>query len=498
MKQFTRTACVLIGTGCSRLKAETRASVVYGAIMNVHGLKEKELEGFPLSGEERTALLHGTQTVGENGHLFIGGVDTADLAAKFGTPLYVYDSALIKSQIRAFKDAFIESGAAAWQIAYASKAFSTVAMIQLIGDCGLALDVVSGGELYTALKAGFPARHIHFHGNNKSREELEQALEAKIGTIIVDNFHELELIERLCERRGQKIEILLRVTPGVEAHTHEYIMTGHDDTKFGFNLDDGTADQAIRRAQSADHLIVKGLHFHIGSQIFTADGFLQSVHNVFKRTDLWKKQSGFWPDVLNVGGGFGISYTEADRPLPVGICIGKIVDAVKKECAERAMPVPAVWVEPGRSIVGEAGTTLYTAGSTKNVSGKRKYVAVDGGMSDNIRPALYHAQYEAIAASQAGELTDETVTIAGKLCESGDVLVRNARLPKTLKSGDLIAVLCTGAYGYSMASHYNRIPNPPVVFVEDGEATLVVRGETLDDLVRLDMPLKSLSGQGHN
>ncbi|WP_353949429.1 diaminopimelate decarboxylase [Sporolactobacillus sp. Y61] len=436
-------------------------------------------------------LLHGTQQIGENNHLYIGGVDTAELAREYGTPLYVYDTELIRRKIESFIQSFSACGNLTWQVAYASKAFSTIAMIQLVKEYGLSLDVVSGGELYTALKAGFPADKINFHGNNKSDEELHMALDANIGTVIVDNEYELVRLEQFCAERGKKMKILLRVTPGIEAHTHEFIMTGQDDTKFGFNLDNGMAERAVVQAIQASHLELAGLHCHIGSQIFEPEGFIQAVRKIYEYVGKWQKNYHFQLHVLNLGGGFGIKYTEDDHPLPVEIYIKNIVTAVKDECRKRSLPLPEIWVEPGRSIVGEAGTTLYTAGSIKFIPGVRKYLSTDGGMTDNIRPALYQAHYEALCATRANEPADDPVTIAGKCCETGDVLIRDAKLPKTGTSGDIIAVFCTGAYGYSMASHYNRLPNPAVVFVENGEAQLAVRRETYDDLISHDIPLKS-------
>ncbi|GGL46776.1 diaminopimelate decarboxylase [Sporolactobacillus putidus] len=439
--------------------------------------------------------MYGTQTIGKDGHLYIGGIDTVRLAEEFGTPLYVYDTALMKQKIRSFKEAFSKHTALSWQIAYASKAFSTLAMIQLAGDFGLSLDVVSGGELYTALKAGFPAERIHFHGNNKSKDELAMALDAKIGAVIVDNFSELNVLDQMCAERGQNMEILLRITPGVEAHTHEFIMTGHDDTKFGFNLDNGMAERAVLLALRSEHLALKGLHCHIGSQIFETEGFVRAIRAIFSHMNVWTRKMNFHMKVLNVGGGFGIKYTGSDHPLPIGRFIDAIVDTIEDECARHSLSVPEVWIEPGRSIVGEAGTTLYTLGSSKDIPGIRKYIAVDGGMADNIRPALYQANYEAICANRANEPADQSVTIAGKCCETGDVLIKDALVPESFKSGDLLAVLCTGAYGYSMASHYNRLPNPAVVFVEDGEASIVVRRETYEDLIRHDVPLKTFSSR---
>lgn len=438
------------------------------------------------------STVHGTERI-DNNHLFIGGVDTTELAREYGTPLYVYDVALIREKIQAYQSAFRQQEPLVWQIAYASKAFSTIAMIQLINEYGLSLDVVSGGELYTALKAGFPAGQIHFHGNNKSDDELNMAIDAGVGAVIVDNFYELERLERFCAEKERTMSILLRVTPGVTAHTHEFIMTGHDDTKFGFNLDNGMADRAVRLAAAAKQLKLIGIHFHIGSQMFETEGFARAVQIVYDYAENWRDRFGYEMRVLNVGGGFGIRYTAGDHPLPATVYIDRIVAAVRRESGRRNLPMPAVWIEPGRSIIGEAGTTLYTLGSVKDIPGVRKYVSVDGGMTDNIRPALYGARYEAMSASRADETADDPVTIAGKCCESGDVLIKESLLPHSSRPGDVLAVFCTGAYGYSMANHYNRLPNPAAIFVENGQADVVVRRETYDDLIRNDLLIREYS-----
>lgn len=431
---------------------------------------------------------HGTAKINNQGHLEIGGVDTIELAGKFGTPLYVYDVALIRERARSFRKTFEKLGVTA-QVAYASKAFSTVAMVQLAEEEGLSLDVVSGGELYTAIAAGFPIEKIHFHGNNKSREELEMALNYQVGCIVVDNFYELEMLERLCGEKGTKAKILLRVTPGIEAHTHDYILTGQEDSKFGFGLQNGQADQAFDYAIDAKNLDLLGIHCHIGSQIFETTGFILAARKIFGKLNEWHKDKGHSVKVLNLGGGFGIRYTEEDDPIPASQYVEEIIAEVKVQADRFSMSMPEIWIEPGRSLVGDAGTTLYSIGSRKEVPDVRQYVAVDGGMSDNIRPALYQAKYEAIIANKALEEPEETVSIAGKCCESGDMLIWDLPLPKT-DSNDILAVFCTGAYGYSMANNYNRLAKPAVVFVENGEVRQVVKRETLEDLIRLDMPLK--------
>ncbi|MBM7661152.1 diaminopimelate decarboxylase [Bacillus mesophilus] len=438
-------------------------------------------------------FFHGTSTVNEKGHLQIGGMDTVALAKKFGTPLYVYDVALIKERARGFRKTFEELNIKA-QVAYASKAFSSIAMFQLVEEEGLSLDVVSGGELYTAIAAGFPVERIHFHGNNKSPYEIEMALKAGIGCFVVDNFYELSLLEDICRNLNTKTQILIRVTPGIEAHTHDYILTGQEDSKFGFDLQSGQADEAIKLINTFEYVELLGIHSHIGSQIFETKGFVMAAEKLFEKMKTWKEELSYTPKVVNLGGGFGIRYTAEDDPIPVSQYVVEIVEAVKKKVEELDMQMPEIWIEPGRSLVGDAGTTLYTVGSQKHVPNVRKYVAVDGGMSDNIRPALYEAKYEAILANRVNDINEETVSIAGKCCESGDMLIWDIELPKA-SADDILAVFCTGAYGYSMANNYNRIPRPAVIFAEDGKAELVVKRETYEDLIKLDVPLKQVLNQ---
>jgi diaminopimelate decarboxylase len=431
---------------------------------------------------------YGTTSVNNQGHLEIGGVDAVELANEYGTPLYVYDVALIRERAKGFKQTFERENVKA-QVAYASKAFSTIAMVQLADEEGLSLDVVSGGELYTAIKAGFPAERIHFHGNNKSKEELEMALEHRIGCIVVDNFYELDLLKNICAEKNKNVKILLRVTPGIEAHTHDYILTGQEDSKFGFDLQNGQAQTALTTALGDQNIEVLGLHCHIGSQIFDPTGFLLATQKIFEKMNAWKLEFNFVAKVLNLGGGFGIRYTKEDEPIQPSQYVEEIIAEVKKWTEHYAMNLPEIWIEPGRSLVGDAGITLYRVGSSKDVPGIRKYLAVDGGMSDNIRPALYQAKYEAVLANKPLSTVKETVSIAGKCCESGDMLIWDLPLPETGEE-DILAVFCTGAYGYSMANNYNRLPRPAVIFVENGEARLVVKRETYEDLVRLDISFK--------
>lgn len=430
-------------------------------------------------------FLHGTSRINDLGHLEIGGCDTADLKAKYGTPLYIVDEQSVRTRCREYIDAFKASGLK-YQVAYASKAFCVMAMCRLAEEEGMSLDVVSDGELYTALEAGFPAERIHFHGNNKTLDEIEMALNANIGCFVVDNEIELHLLQAVAAEKGRQVKILLRVTPGVEAHTHEYISTGQTDSKFGFDIGNGSAFEAVKLAAAQSNLELLGLHSHIGSQIFEVEGFQMAVQRVAEFARSVKEELGVTFSVVNLGGGFGIRYVEGDTPLQVSQYVKAITDSVKTHFAGISAELPEIWVEPGRSIVGDAGTTLYTVGTSKDIPGVRKYVAVDGGMTDNPRPALYESQYEAILANRANEQNEEKVSIAGKCCESGDMLIWDVELPK-VKSGDLLAVACTGAYNYSMASNYNRIRKPAVVFVKDGVSDLVVRRESLEDIVRHDV-----------
>lgn len=433
--------------------------------------------------------LTGTMKVNKHNHLEIGGVDTVTLAEKYGTPLYIYDVALIKERVREFKEAF-SSYEKPTQVAYASKAFSSLALYQLLAKEDMSLDVVSGGELHLAIEAGFPAERIHFHGNNKSHQELVEAIQHNIGCIVVDNFTELEMLNYVTSLYQKKINVLLRVTPGVEAHTHEYITTGQIDSKFGFDLSSGQAKQAAQLADNLPHVEVIGLHAHIGSQIFETEGYAVVIDRLLKSAKEWKESFGFQLNVLNVGGGFGIKYTEEDQPKPLSEYVEAITRAVKKQTDVYELELPEIWIEPGRSIVGEAGTTLYTVGTEKNLPEVRHYVSVDGGMADNIRPALYQAAYTGVLANRMVEDLEEKVAVAGKACESGDMLIWDLPLPK-VEQGDILAVLSTGAYGYAMASNYNRLPRPAVVFVENGKDFLAIRRETYEDFMRLEQRLSN-------
>lgn len=429
-------------------------------------------------------LLTGTMKINELNHLEIGGIDTLDLVEKYGTPVYVYDIAYIKEKAQMFKAVFDRRKVAA-QVAYASKAFSSLAFYQLIAKEGLSLDVVSGGELYTAIQADFPHEKIHFHGNNKSDEEILAALEYNIGCFVVDNFHELNQLDYFTKKRQQTVNILIRVTPGVEAHTHEYITTGQNDSKFGFDLENGQAEEAVKSALDMPYLNTIGLHSHIGSQIFETDSFRLTINKLIKKINSWKELFDFELDVLNVGGGFGIRYTAEDVPLPLETHITSIIDEVQKLTSAFDMKMPEIWIEPGRSLVGDAAVTLYQTGSQKEIPNVRHYLAVDGGMTDNLRPALYKAKYTGVLANRANDAVKKEYSIAGKCCESGDMLIWDLPLP-TPDTNDILAIFSTGAYGYAMANNYNRIPRPPVVFVENGQDFLAVERESYADLLRLE------------
>jgi len=419
------------------------------------------------------------------GHLVIGGIDTVDLAEKYGTPLYVYDVSMIRENCRSFVDTFKELGVKA-QVAYASKAFSSIAMLQVIKQEKLSLDVVSEGELYTALQAGFPTEKIHLHGNNKSAQELNMAIENNVGCIVVDNFHEIELLDQLLRKHDKEIDVLMRVTPGIESKTHHYIMTGNEDSKFGFSLNNGQANEAFQLLYKHDFMRFKGLHCHLGSQLFETEQFLLANEVLFSKLSIWQAEYGYIPEVLNLGGGFGIRYTGDDHPLPHREYVEKIVESVKKHVEKANIPFPEIWIEPGRAIAGNAGITLYTIGSTKHIPEIRDYISVDGGLTDNLRPALYNAKYEAVIANKVNAPIEKDVSVAGKCCESGDMLIWDLPLP-IVKSGDVLAVFSTGAYGYSMASHYNRLPKPAVIFVEEGKDQVVVKRETYMDVVQYDL-----------
>jgi len=429
---------------------------------------------------------YGTAEKNAQGHLTIGGIDVMDLVKEYGSPLYVMDEQLIRQNCRAYLKAFREHYPDS-VVAYASKAFLCTAMAALLEQEGMSLDVVSGGEIATALKAGFPMERTFFHGNNKTVEEIQLALSAGVGRIVVDSVHELELLNHLAGEAGKTAQIYLRLTPGVSAHTHHYISTGQLDSKFGIPIAMGMAMDAVRRALSLPNIELAGFHCHIGSQIFDLTGYKVAAEIMVRFLAEVRAETGFTAAELNLGGGLGVRYTEADTPATPAQLAKTLSEAVRTACAAHGLPLPRLVVEPGRSIVGEAGTTLYTIGTIKEIPGVRTYISVDGGMGDNIRPALYQAEYECAVANRLNSPAEKVVNVAGRYCESGDQLIIDAKVANDVAPGDVLAVFTTGAYCYSMASHYNRYPKPAVVFVADGRADLVVRRETFEEMAAHDL-----------
>jgi len=428
-------------------------------------------------------VLPATARLRDDGHLEVGGCDLVELATEHGTPMYVFCTETFRRQARRYREAF----PAPDRVYFAAKAFTSVAAFRIAVEEGLGVDVASGGELYVALKAGVPPESIIVHGNNKSDAELEMAVASSVGRIAVDSLDELERLARIAEAAGVRQTIVLRVTPGVEAHTHEYIQTGQEDTKFGMSIESGAALEAAKRAADLPSVELVGAHAHIGSQIFGSEAFGKLVEIMFEFLSAVREAVGLSLTDLNLGGGLGIAYTKEEAPADVVAHGAFVRQSVAREAGRLGLAVPILSVEPGRSIVGNSMLTLYRVGVVKEIPGVRTYVSVDGGMSDNIRPMLYGARYSALLANKANEASDKVVTVAGSHCESGDVLLRDVALPSSVGRGDLLAILATGAYGYAMASNYNKMPRPPVVAVADGAARTVIRRETYEDLIRLDL-----------
>ncbi len=432
---------------------------------------------------ERNTLL-----VNKDNHLEIGGIDTLALAKEYGTPLYVMDKTYVKNVCKSYVSA-LEKSYGYGIISYASKAFCCKDIFRTINAEGLGIDVVSMGELYTALSVGFPSEKIIFHGNNKTYEELVYAIENNVGLIVVDAYSEVDDIDRICSQSGKKQDVLIRVNPGVEAHTHHYIQTSKPDSKFGFSIENGDALDFIKRILDYKNLSLKGLHCHIGSQIFEQKSFIIAVEKMVNFYAKVNNELGVEFDILDLGGGFGIYYSNDDKKMSLdSYCsfIEAITDSLKDNLQKHNLKKPYLILEPGRSIVGEAGITLYTVGRIKEIKGLKNYLAIDGGMFDNPRFALYQAKYTVKSASNVNDAIDKIYTIAGKCCESGDIIAENVALPK-IKEGDVLAVLSTGAYNYSMASNYNRNSIPPVIMVENGKSYVAVKKQTLDDLIRNDI-----------
>ena len=433
---------------------------------------------------ENADLFPVTAGVNHSDHLTLGGCDTIELAAEFGTPLHVYDEDTLRGMCRAFVEEFT-SRYSNTKVVYASKAFINPALARIINEEGLGLDVVSGGELAIANAVGFPTENIYFHGNNKGADELELALDSSIGRVVIDSFYELDLLNELSKRRGVTQDVMLRLSPNIDAHTHAHTTTGILDTKFGFSIETGHGAEAIRRTLAASNLNLIGLHFHLGSPIFEMEPYSLAIDTVLTYAAQFKDE-GLRMQEFSPGGGFAIGYVRSQLPPPISDYAQVITSLVRERCNDLGFGEPKLIVEPGRSIVGRAGVTLYSVGAIKDIPTVRKYVSVDGGMGDNIRPALYDASYEAVVSNRMSDPPQETITLAGKCCESGDILIRDISLP-VLETGDIVAMPSSGAYTSSMASNYNAIPRPAIILVKDGDARLIRRRETYEDLMLCDV-----------
>ena len=425
-------------------------------------------------------------SINEKNHLVIGKNDTVDLAKEYGTPLYVIDEDLFRENCRIYKNAMDKYYDGKGLVIYANKAFCTKFSCRVVKEEGLGIDVVSGGELYTAIQTNFPMDKVYFHGNNKTVDEITMAVENGVGCVIVDNIYELEKLNEIAKEHGVVQNIMFRIKPGVDAHTHSFIQTGQIDSKFGVALENGEAFEIYKIASEMSNVKVDGVHCHIGSQIFDIEPFCKAAEIMMNFVGDLKDKLGLEVEKLNLGGGYGIMYTENDDPVPYDDYIKHVSEVVKETAAKRGVKLPFIIMEPGRSLIAPAGITLYTVGGIKDIKNVRKYVSVDGGMGDNPRYIMYESEYTAVVANNADAPRTETVTIAGKCCESGDLLLKDAKMPK-IQVGDTLAVLATGAYNYSMASNYNRIPRPAVVAVSDGNAKVVVKRESYEDLVRNDL-----------
>ncbi|MEE1144398.1 MAG: diaminopimelate decarboxylase [Acutalibacteraceae bacterium] len=430
-------------------------------------------------------MLNENLKVNENGHLLLGGCDTVQLANEYGTPLYVYDENQIVNNCRMFKNSMEEHYNNSLVI-YASKAFNCKEMCRLVNREGLGLDVVSGGELYTAKSVGFPMDRVFFHGNNKTNAELELALDYGVHRIVVDNLYELERLNDLAAKKGVVADIMMRIKPGIDAHTHDFVRTGQIDSKFGFALENGEAFEAVKLTKEFKNINLEGLHCHIGSQIFDNQPFVEAATVMLNFYKKIKDELGLTLADLNLGGGFGIKYTENDTPLAYDRYMGDVAKAVHEFCDNNGLAVPRMLIEPGRSIVGATGVTLYTVGSVKEIENVRNYVAIDGGMTDNPRYALYKSEYTVVNATKADKECDYVATVAGKCCESGDLIGEHMSFAKP-DNNDILAVLSTGAYNYSMASNYNRIPRPAVVMCKDGESRIIINRESYEDIIKNDI-----------
>lgn len=428
--------------------------------------------------------LHGNMSVRDK-QLFVGEVSCRELKEKYETPLYIFDEDLVRSNAREYIKEFRVSENKN-RVAYAGKAFLPIYMCKLIDEEGLYLDVVSSGELYTAKKANFPMEKILFHGNNKTAEEVEMGVEFGVGRFVVDNYYELDLLERICEKKNKKQAIYFRITPGIEAHTHDYIQTGQIDSKFGFALSTGAFYREVEKVREYKYIDLVGIHAHIGSQIFEIKPYLDEVEIMMNLVKELNDKYDVKLKEVDLGGGFGVYYTDKDNPKPIKDFCEKILKKADETCSNLGIQVPILIIEPGRSMVANAGSTLYTVGSIKEIDGVRTYVSLDGGMTDNIRPALYQAEYECLITDKVNDLPEKTVTIAGKCCETGDLLIKDVSMP-SIKTGDLLLITSTGAYGYSMASNYNKIRKPAVVSVSGEVTKLICKRQSYEELLELEL-----------
>lgn len=431
-------------------------------------------------------MLYENLSINDRGHLTIGGLDATELAKEFGTPLYVMDEDVLRSNCRTYVDAMHKYFGDKSAALYASKALSFKGIYPIAESEGMCIDVVSPGEIYTALAAGFPADKMFFHGTNKTDEDIRYGVSNGIGYFVIDNHNELAALDKAAGELGIKQKALLRLTVGLDPHTLEAINTGRVDSQFGVPIDTGQADDFVREALACENISVEGFHSHVGSQIFESDSFNRQAEILIEYADRMRKENGFELKVLNIGGGFGVRYTDKDPLLDIDGRVSEIAEHMKDACGRFDMEFPTVYMEPGRSIVSNAGTTLYTTGGTKEVAGYLNYVTIDGGMTDNPRFALYGAEYTVLNASRMNEKADYKCTVAGRCCESGDRIAEDVLLAKPERS-DIIAVLCTGAYNYSMASNYNRIPRPAMIMISGGHARVVIKRESYEDLIKNEL-----------
>ncbi len=431
-------------------------------------------------------MLHTNLNINEKGHLTIGGCDTIELAKEYKTPLYVIDEGRVREKCQSYINAMRKHFGGESKALYASKALSFKEIYRVVKDENMAIDVVSGGELYTAKEAGFPMENVYFHGNNKTDEEIEFAIDLGVGHFMADCREELDTINALAKKKGAVQKIIMRLTPGIDTHTYEAVQTGQVDSKFGTAIETGQAFELTKYALSLSNLSLEGFHCHIGSQVFDGTSFCDGADIMLDYIALCKKELNYEAKILNLGGGYGVRYVEEDPFLDIEKVIGDVAEHIKAKCAENNMDMPIILMEPGRSIVADAGLTLYSVGSVKTITGYKSYVSIDGGMTDNPRYALYGSKYTVMLANKANEQADFKCTIAGKCCESGDLIAEDVDIKKPEK-GDTLAVLVTGAYNYSMASNYNRIPRPALVMVKEGKSRIAVKRETYEDIARNDI-----------